>query len=165
MKTTKKVFYVTSIVIACAVMSFMFWLSSWIRQYAIHTAIHDILMAPSTLGKYSERWDISFPEDATVTYNFSCRDGFHGDGEKYCVIKFQSRPEEFLKEFCEGNREEYEELYEKITSRLLNSGMDKTKLVIPNDVFLYKIIIKDNNKLLLLYDENTNTVYYFESLM
>ena len=43
--------------------------------------------------------------------------------------------------------------------------MDKTKLVIPNDVFLYKIIIKDNNKLLLLYDENTNTVYYFESLM
>lgn len=165
MKTTKKVFFGISIVIACAVMSFMFWFSSWIKQYVIHTVIHDILMAPTKLEIYSERWDISFPEDATVTYNFSCRDGFHGDGEEYCVIKFQSRPEEFLQEFCEGNREEYKEIYEKITSRLLNSGMDKTKLIIPNEVFLYKIIIKDNNKLLLLYDENTNTVYYFESLM
>ena len=128
----------------------------------------------SVLEVYAERWDITFPEDAKIEYNFSTQDSFFGEGENYTVIKFESRPDEFLESFTKDEGQGYSNTYERIVSYLLKSKeyfedreFDESKLVYPDYSFIFKKLDKDDGRkvLIMAYDENTNTLYYVEHLI
>lgn len=128
----------------------------------------------SVLEVYAERWEITFPEDAKIEYNFSTQDGFFGDGENYTVIKFESRPDEFLESFTKDEGQVYANTYERIVSYLLKNKeyfedreFDESKLVYPDDSFMFRRLGNEHGDdvLVMAYDENTNTLYYVEHLI
>ena len=112
----------------------------------------------------NEAWNVEIP-NATIEYTFSNR-GWFGDGERYTVCEYSSRPEEFLEEFKTDIKEEYLYKYNKIIDFLQSSGVDKSKLVEFDENYIYLCKTKNSNcTLILAYNEKTNKLYILEDFM
>ncbi|MDE5616275.1 MAG: hypothetical protein K2I78_00635, partial [Clostridia bacterium] len=99
-------------------------------------------------------------------YKYSNQGGWFGEGKAYTIIKFDTRPDELLQSFENQKADVHAKEYNHIIKELLEDGMDESKLVALSDEFLYKRLARAEyvDILILAYDENTNTLYYFEEL-
>lgn len=113
----------------------------------------------------NDKWDVQIPK-APIEYAFSNRGGFNGDGETYTVCQYSSRPDEFLKEFKADADGKYAQKYNSALSFLQTSNIDKSKLIEPDENYIWLSKTKNsNNTLLLAYNEQTNTLYIVEQFM
>ncbi|MDE6614242.1 MAG: hypothetical protein K2K24_01915, partial [Clostridia bacterium] len=87
------------------------------------------------------------------------------DGEYYTIIKFESRPDELLQSFSNKITSKDLSSYQNAMERLIEHGMDESKVVYPAENFLVDVKYDGFvDKIIILYDENTNTMYMWEWL-
>ena len=124
-------------------------------------------MGETELDIYVERWDIVFPENIKVTFDYSSQGGFTGDGENYTICKFEQRPDSFLRDFSQDNYDEFITGYNSAVKLITEEGLDCDKIITPteDDNFIWKSIKKINNSIYFVYSENNNTLYILENIM
>ncbi|MDE5654112.1 MAG: hypothetical protein K2I46_00710 [Clostridia bacterium] len=113
----------------------------------------------------NDSWDVKIP-NATIEYTFSSCGGFNGDGETYTVCRYSSIPSEFLQNFTLDSKGENLEKYNSISTLLQSSNIDKSKLIEPDENYIWMSKTKNsNNTLLLAYNQQTNTLYIIEQFI
>ncbi|MDE6759028.1 MAG: hypothetical protein K2J89_07185 [Clostridia bacterium] len=162
MKTAKKVIITIFIVICCGIWSYGIMFVNFFTQ----NIIGEIVFPTPTLHIYAERWDITFPKDAKIEYRYSTQGGFFGEGQNYAIIILKDHPDEFLQVFSKDNSDEYIETYKRIANRLIDGGLEESKILYPDENFILKKLdrFNDHDILIMAYDENTNKLYYIEEL-
>lgn len=161
MNKAKKVVLTILIVMFCGIWAYGIMFVNFFAQ----DIMHDLLFPTSTLDIYAERWDITFPKDAKIEYRHAEHDNFFGEGPCYAIIKFDNRPDELLETFTNEDSQWCIDNYEYIAC-LFEEEFDESKLVYPNDSFIFKYLGRYNyhDIVIMAYDENTNTLYYMEML-
>lgn len=153
MKTNRKVKFTILIIVCCSVL-------------ACNIMLAIGCSSKNYLDLCAETWDITFPQDAQLEYNYSDIEWM--DGERYGIVKFDSRPDEFLQSFSNEKSNIDWDCFEFALEHLVEHGLDESKVVILDENFIY--YSKDNGDtprdiLFLLYDESLNTLYIVESFI
>ena len=119
------------------------------------------------LDVIEESWEIEFPEDTKITYSYSTRGGFNGDGCTYIVCNFNNKPKEFLQDFSQDDYDKFISEYNVAVNLITEEGMEREKILLPSsgDNFIWKSIKKINNSIYFVYSENNNTLYILENIM
>ena len=167
MNKAKKVFFIMFIVLCGGLLCLARTFGAMLVQEEIKSSIDAMYHRAHPFLYYNETWEVDIPEEnAHITYRYS--DIFWMDGERYSIVKFDSRPDEFLQSFSNEKSNIDWDRFEFALEHLVEHGLDESKVVILDENFIY--YSKDNGDtprdiLFLLYDESLNTLYIVESFI
>ena len=163
MKKAKTIILTILIVLCCGVWAYGIM---FVNFFAQDIVLDSLFKKPVPFQKhYLDKWEMSIPENAQLEFKFSHVGGFPQDGEYYLIVKFDSRPDELLESFSNKISKDDLSSYQYAMERLVEHGMDESKVVYPEENYLVDVKNTDFiDKLIIIYDENTNTMYMWEWL-
>lgn len=109
---------------------------------------------------YEYTWDIVLPKEIEEEYNYKNVDHFHGDGVRYSIFTIK-QPTNFFSSFYKGKCEMFEHTF----NRLLFDNNVPSKYHPNWDLYYWKELNQNENRLLMVLDPNLYQFYILQITM